>query len=236
MRGDVEVAEAEPGRLGAVRGELVLDPPRLALPAPAPLAVVNAGQRVHDAVEVGADPQTVQRDVVAGVDDGDDFVVRAGRADPAQETSAADTAGQDRNSHWSNLRHGEFGFAASQQQTDLAETDLTRPEFDRAGPQLFGQVVVPAPGVVLEVAVRHAERLGHGVQLSPGVGEQVEEAGVPQTRVGVLADGVDVTGHGPTDGTAVDPWPGSGATRRPARRSGAKTGQRLAATSRPSPT
>src|SRR3954454_21933309 len=56
-----------------------------------------------------------------------------------------------------NLRHAEFGFAAAQECPAFAHRDLAGAEFDGAGPQRFRQVVVPAPGVVLEVTARHAE-------------------------------------------------------------------------------
>ena len=75
--GDVPVAEAEPGRLGAVGRELLLDRPGLAGAAPAALRVGAAAQGVHDAVEVGADPQPVQGHVVADVDHGGDVGARA---------------------------------------------------------------------------------------------------------------------------------------------------------------
>src|SRR3954453_13728599 len=69
VRGEVAVAEGEPVRTLAVGGELpgYREPP--VRPAP-PLALVDAAaQGVHDGVEVGADPQAVQRDVVGGVAD-----------------------------------------------------------------------------------------------------------------------------------------------------------------------
>ena len=73
---DVEVAQPEPRRLGAVGRQLVLDAPGLVLASPAALVVRPVAQRVHDAVQVGADAQAVQRDVVAGVDDRGELVVR----------------------------------------------------------------------------------------------------------------------------------------------------------------
>jgi hypothetical protein len=58
-----------------------------------------------------------------------------------------------------------------------------------------GQIVVPAPRMILEEPARDAEPVGHLVQLGAGVGEQVAEPGEPQPGVGVLAHRVDVTGH-----------------------------------------
>jgi hypothetical protein len=67
VRGDVAVAEGEPRRPGPVGGELVGDGGALVPPAPALLLVHGAAEGVQDGVDVGADPQAVQRDVVAGV-------------------------------------------------------------------------------------------------------------------------------------------------------------------------
>ena len=71
--GDVAVAEAEPRRVGAVGGQLVAHRPGLARPAPAALGVDAAAEGVHAGVEVGADAQAVQPDVVADVDHGGDL-------------------------------------------------------------------------------------------------------------------------------------------------------------------
>ena len=88
--GEVAVAEAEPLRHGAVRGELLLHGVRLVDAPPALLLVDAAAEGVHHRVQVGADPQAEQGDVVAGVaDDGDGRVGegracgRGGRAAPA---------------------------------------------------------------------------------------------------------------------------------------------------------
>ena len=102
---EVEVAEREPLGDGAVGGELALHPVALVGAAPA-LALVHAvAERVEQGVEVGADPQPEQRDVVAGVrDDGDRRVREAGRgvevvAQAADEAGAADAAGEGRDVH-----------------------------------------------------------------------------------------------------------------------------------------
>ena len=102
---DVEVAEGEPLGHCAVGGELALHAVALVGATPA-LALVHAvAQRVEQGVEVGADPQPEQGDVVAGVrDDGDRRVGEAGRgvevvAEAADEAGAADPAGEGRDVH-----------------------------------------------------------------------------------------------------------------------------------------
>jgi hypothetical protein len=97
--GEVAVAETEPGRVRAVGGELLLDRPALAVPAPAALLVDAAAERVDDGVQVGADPQPVQRDVVAGVDDGGDLRLRRRSANPTEETSPTGPSGQHHDLH-----------------------------------------------------------------------------------------------------------------------------------------
>ena len=102
--GEVAVAEAEPGRPHAVRRQLVLDHEGLVGAAPALLLVDAAAEGVHHGVEVGADPQPEQRDVVAGVaDDGDvEGLVGAWRhrgEQAAQEPGPADAAGRDDDVH-----------------------------------------------------------------------------------------------------------------------------------------
>ena len=89
--GGVAVAEAEPVGVGAVRGELVAHGPGLARPAPAALGVDAAAEGVHAGVEIGADAQAVEPDVVADVDHGRDLDVGQ-RAHPEQETGPADAA------------------------------------------------------------------------------------------------------------------------------------------------
>src|SRR3954454_21290123 len=49
-----------------------------------------------------------------------------------------------------NLRHPQIGFAPAQEVTDLVHRDLAGAELEGAPAQGFGQVVVPAPRVVLE--------------------------------------------------------------------------------------
>ena len=79
VRRDVPVAEAEPLRLRAVRGQLALDHERLVVATPALRLVDPAAERVHQRVQVGAHPQTEERDVVAGVADDRDLRIAAVR-------------------------------------------------------------------------------------------------------------------------------------------------------------
>ncbi len=76
--GDVAVAQAEPVRLRAVRGEFLLGIPRFADASPATLGVDAAAEGVHAGVEVGADAQAVHPDVVTDVDDRGDPVGASG--------------------------------------------------------------------------------------------------------------------------------------------------------------
>src|SRR5689334_21040542 len=96
---DVEIAEVEPGGFCAVRLELVLDAPALAGAAPAALLVVCAAEGVHAAVQVRRDAQPVQRDVVAGVDDRGDRIIRPGSAHSPEEPGTADPAGENGDAH-----------------------------------------------------------------------------------------------------------------------------------------
>ena len=99
VRGEVPVAQAEPVRTNAVGRQFGQHRVGLTGPAPALLLVDAAAQRVHHGVQVRADVQAEQADVVSGVaDDGD-----PGRGDrglqAAQETRGADPAGQHGDSH-----------------------------------------------------------------------------------------------------------------------------------------
>ena len=93
----VPVAEAEPGLLAVAlehrrRAEgLVADPPALA-------AVVEAGQRVHDGVVVGADEEAVALEVVGGVDD-DGQLVADDRLETGRELRPADATGERDDPH-----------------------------------------------------------------------------------------------------------------------------------------
>ncbi len=93
MGGDVLVAEAEPLRLHAVRGQFLLDQVLLAGPAPALLLVDAAAEGVHDGVEIRADPESEKGDVVTGVADDGDLGVGDGGQESAEKTGAADSTG-----------------------------------------------------------------------------------------------------------------------------------------------
>ena len=100
VRRDVPVAETEPGRFDAVRRELVLGVPRLLAPTPAAVGVDAVAEGVHHGVEIGADLEPVDPDVVPGVGHHGDLGVTLGAGhqpqQSLQEPGAADPAGQDR--------------------------------------------------------------------------------------------------------------------------------------------
>src|SRR5665811_2319119 len=78
---EVEVAEAEPLRLRSVGRKLTLDGVGLVRAAPTLFLVDGATEGVHEGVEVGADSQSEEVDVVTGVTDhGDAGVGQVGGA------------------------------------------------------------------------------------------------------------------------------------------------------------
>ncbi len=99
MGSDVAVAEGEPERLDLVRPQLVQHLPGLAGPAPAAFDVVAAAEGVQHGVEVRADPQPVEGDVVGGVHDDGDLGVRVCRPDAGGEPRSADASGENRDAH-----------------------------------------------------------------------------------------------------------------------------------------
>jgi len=97
--GEVPVAEREPVRAGAVGGEFGADAERLAVPPPALVLVDAAAQGVHDRVQVRADPQAEQGDVVARVPDDGDLGLGHGLAQAAKETGGAHAAREHGDAH-----------------------------------------------------------------------------------------------------------------------------------------
>ena len=81
---------------GIERGHRV---PRLALEPPPLRPADRTSQRVRDGVEVGADVQPVQHEVVTGVDDGRHRRGVGDGDDPAQHPRRTHAAGQDRDRH-----------------------------------------------------------------------------------------------------------------------------------------
>ena len=73
--------------------------PGLARAAPASLLVVQAGERVEDAVEVGRDREAEHVEVVADVPDHRHAGRIDGADEPAREPGAADSAGEERHLH-----------------------------------------------------------------------------------------------------------------------------------------
>ena len=101
VEAEIAVAEPEPV-LAAERGDRPERLPRLAGAPPAALLVVEPGERVEDAVEVGRDGHPQHLEVVPDIAD-DRQVGAARRVDEAaREAGAADAAGEERNLHgWS---------------------------------------------------------------------------------------------------------------------------------------
>lgn len=103
MRREVTVAEPEPLGSHAVRGEFLLDGEGLVGTSPALLLVDATAEGVHHRVEVGADLQPEQMDVVTGVADDSDVRVRRGLLEATQESGTTDAAGQNHNAHADSL-------------------------------------------------------------------------------------------------------------------------------------
>ena len=98
MEPEVAVAEPEPV-LAAERGDCAERLPRLSGAAPAALLVVQAGEGVEDAVEVGRDGESEHVEVVADVPDHGHAGRIDGADEPAREAGAADAAGEERHLH-----------------------------------------------------------------------------------------------------------------------------------------
>jgi hypothetical protein len=96
---EVLVAEREPVRAGLVGGELGPDAMRLRVPPPALVLVDAAAQGVHDGVQVRADAQAEQRDVVARVPDHGDLGLGRGPAQAAKKTGGTHATREHGNAH-----------------------------------------------------------------------------------------------------------------------------------------
>jgi hypothetical protein len=95
----VAVAETEPRHRLAVGPELFLDRERL-VGAPPTLSLCDAAaERVHHRVEVRADAQPVQGDVVTGVADHRHVSVGSRMQQAAEKPRATDATGQGRDAH-----------------------------------------------------------------------------------------------------------------------------------------
>ena len=133
---EVAVAEAEPLRLGPVCRELALDSVGLVRPTPALVLVDATAKGVHDRVEVRADAQPEQRDVVTGVaDHGDRGVGQGGRAvevgaQTTQEACTAHSAGQGRDARGGCLS-GRIG---GRRFRDLVRLEVTCGRYARYAP------------------------------------------------------------------------------------------------------
>ena len=96
---NVLVTQTEPGRLDSVGRQFILDSEGLALAAPAALDTDAAAEGVHHGVEIGADPQAVHPDVIAGVTDDSDVGIGAGDLESGEEPGSADSSGQGGDAH-----------------------------------------------------------------------------------------------------------------------------------------
>ena len=95
MEPDVTVAELEPGLVVAELLRGVERVPRLAAPAPAALLVVDVGERVEQAVEIGRDVQPEHLGVVADVADHRHLAAADEVDEAAHEARAADSTRED---------------------------------------------------------------------------------------------------------------------------------------------
>src|SRR4029453_15606898 len=99
MGAHIAIAKGEPDRLDAVRGQPRPPPPVFILTSPTAYRISPPTEGVHDRVEVRADPQTVQGDVIRSIGDHRDFCGGVGPAYTEREFRAADTTGQDHDLH-----------------------------------------------------------------------------------------------------------------------------------------
>src|SRR5205085_2240263 len=95
---EIAVAEAEPA-LAAELGDRLERAPRLAGASPTPLVVAEAREPVDDAVEVGADVQAEDLDVVRDVPYDGDVVWFDYNGHAPKEPGSPDAAGEDGHLH-----------------------------------------------------------------------------------------------------------------------------------------
>jgi hypothetical protein len=91
--GEVAVAEVEPGRPG-VATERVHGLPGLAGQSPPAIGVDGAGERVGDGVEVGADVEPVEVEIVTDVGDGHHLLGRMHLQQPGEEPGRPNPTGE----------------------------------------------------------------------------------------------------------------------------------------------
>src|SRR5205823_13012349 len=113
--GEILVTEREPVRAGAVGGQLGPDAERLPVPPPALVLVDAAAQGIHDGVQVRADPQAEQRDVVSRVPDDRDLGLGCGPAQAAKKTGGTHAAREHGDAHNIDvlpaLNDGDYSYA-----------------------------------------------------------------------------------------------------------------------------
>src|SRR5690606_28220482 len=106
MGGEVAIPQSEPVWLHPVGVQLRLDGPGLVRATPAAFRIGTPTKPVHDAVEIWADPQAVQAEVVADVDHrghlGPDGLSM--RPHAAEKAGTTDAAGQHHDVHVAHPR------------------------------------------------------------------------------------------------------------------------------------
>jgi len=94
----------------------------------------------------------------------------------------------------------------AQERADLVQRQLLGAVAHCLGTQVRRQVVVPPPRMVLEESARHADLVGHRMQLLEVFGEQVAELVESQAGARIVPHGVDVASHGTDDLTSEREW------------------------------
>ena len=93
MQSDIAIAETEPG-FAAQSFHGFHERPGFVVTAPAEFAIGQPGQRVRHGIDVGRDRQAEMLEIVAGVDDDEQFLGRHDARQTQREFGAADAAGE----------------------------------------------------------------------------------------------------------------------------------------------
>jgi len=96
---EIPVAQREPLRACSVGGKFLADGKCLVRAPPALVFADAAAQRVHDRVQIRADPEAEQGDVIARVADDGDLSLRCGGLEPAEEACGPDAARRHCDAH-----------------------------------------------------------------------------------------------------------------------------------------
>src|ERR1700691_205021 len=93
MSGEIAVAELKPGR-AAKLAQGLHKCPGLVTASPARLRICDAGERIHDSVEIGRDHKAEMLEVVGRIADDDEIARRQNATQPQGQLGAADAARQ----------------------------------------------------------------------------------------------------------------------------------------------